>query len=106
MIENTKTKHSWTSDFPTLTSWIGLYVISRQFIPKNRIRNNPENSHPYDIKKATTDKPGHLAQSGASLTTNQGVTGSSPSPATLFRSDLVMKTISMTILTLLLIQEE
>ena len=30
-------------------------------------------------------EPGRLAQSGTSLTTNQGVTGSSPGPATFFR---------------------
>ena len=36
-------------------------------------------------------KPGHLAQSGARLTVNQGLTGSSPSPATFFCWDLVMK---------------
>ena len=41
-------------------------------------------------------RPGNLAQSGASLTTNQGVVGSSPGLATFF---------SMTILTLPLIQE-
>ena len=33
-----------------------------------------------------------LAQLGASLTANQGVTGLSPGPATFFHSDLVMKT--------------
>ena len=32
--------------------------------------------------------PGHLAQSGASLTANQGVAGSSPGPATYFHGDL------------------
>ena len=36
-------------------------------------------------------KPGCLAQSGASLTANQGIAGSNPGPATFFRSDLVMK---------------
>ena len=49
-------------------------------------------------------QPGHLAQLGASLMANQGVAGSSPSPSTFFRWDLVMK-ISTTILTLPLIQE-
>ena len=34
---------------------------------------------------------GPLAQSGASLTANQGVAGSNPGPATFFRGDLVMK---------------
>ena len=34
------------------------------------------------------DKPGHLAQSGASLAANQGVAGSSPGPGTYFRWDL------------------
>ena len=29
--------------------------------------------------------PGHLAQSGASLTMNQGIAGSSPGPPTFFR---------------------
>ena len=32
--------------------------------------------------------PGRLAQSGASLTVNQGFAGSSPGPATYFRGDL------------------
>ena len=32
--------------------------------------------------------PGRLAQSGASLTANQRVAGSSPGPATYFRGDL------------------
>ena len=48
--------------------------------------------------------PYRLAQSGASLTANQGVAGSSPGPATFFRWDLVMKNISTAILTLPLIQ--
>ena len=35
-----------------------------------------------------SDKPGRLAQSGASLTANPGVDGSSPGPATYFREYL------------------
>ena len=50
-------------------------------------------------------EPGRLAQSGASLTANQGVAGSSPGLPTFFGWDLVMKQKSTTILTLPLIQE-
>ena len=35
--------------------------------------------------KPQNAEPGRLAQSGASLTANQGVAGSSPDPATFFR---------------------
>ena len=49
--------------------------------------------------------PDRLAQSGASLTANQGVVGSSPGTATFFLCDLIMKNIYTTILTLSLIQE-
>ena len=40
--------------------------------------------------KVPNHKPGHLAQSGAHLTANQGVAGSSPGQTTFFRWDLVM----------------
>ena len=48
---------------------------------------------------------GPPSESGASLTANQGVAGSSPGPATFFHLDLVMKKITTTILTLPLIQQ-
>ena len=48
--------------------------------------------------------PGHLGQSGASLTANQGVAGSSPGPATYFCGDY-HEIISMVVLSLSLIQE-
>ena len=50
-------------------------------------------------------EPGRLAQSGESLTANQGVAVSSPGPATFFRWNLIMIFFSA-ILTLPLIQEE
>ena len=50
-------------------------------------------------------RPGRLAQLGASLTANQGVAGSSPGPATFFRSRFGHEEIYTNILTLPLIQE-
>ena len=41
-------------------------------------------SWPSGLRRCSIVSPGRLAQSGASLTANQGVAGSSPGPATFF----------------------